>query len=314
MVLVSLDVDAQSKKKYKRNKGTSRKEIRKRQQEAFEKDDTNAFNPKQPMGARKNDRRDDLLWHSETANTIYHGAANISLVNPSRYGLRSDLELSSSLLLNYWVPNLTLKKRWQNNNWYIASKHGLYSATPGFNWAQRKNHTSIIDDDAEVPFVLSMKNELIFSRLIMNHDRCGRDKPYIILSGGIGVDFGVSFGDSTLREIEGHFLTNRSPALTGSGYTAYAKLRADWQMNPYLILGGGFKYFRGDFSGSGALEHNADIQAFILPAFSVSAGYALSIANYKDESTLGIIPFLDLTWYIGKRQGRQKGLWGKKMF
>ncbi|MCU4158086.1 hypothetical protein J1N10_19080 [Carboxylicivirga sp. A043] len=310
-VIVSSQVDAQSKKKFKRNKGTSKREIKKRQQQAFEKDERNAFNPQQPMGARQNDSRDDLLWHGETANTVYDGAANLSVVNASRYGLKPGLELSSHVFLNYWVPNLYLKKRWRNDTWYVASKHGLYSATPGLNWANKRNYSSIVEDAEEIPFILSVKNEFIVSRLIMNNDRCGRDKPYIILTGGIGVDFGIPFGDSDLQEMKGHLLSNRSPALIGSGYTAYLKARADWQITPMLMLGGGFKYFRGDFSGNGALEHNAELQTIIIPRFSFSIGYILSFANYTDTNGTAILPFFDLTYYFGKRQGRQKGLFGK---
>lgn len=312
--LTFINVEAQSKKKFKGKKRTSKREIKKRQQEAFERDDTNAFNRVQPMGAKQNDSRDDLLWHSETANTVYDGAANISLINASRYGLKPGLELSTYLPLNYWVPNLYLKKRWRNDDWYVSSKHGLYSATLGLNWLNDRNHTSIIDHAEKIPFILSMNNELTVSRLVMNNERCGRDKPYIIFTGGIGVDFGVPFGESDLGELKGHFLANRSPALTGSGYTAYLKLRADWQMTQMLMLGGGFKYFRGNFSGNGALEHSAELRALVLPRLSLSVGYALSFANYTDANKVGALPFIDITYYFGKRQGRQKGLFGRKMY
>ncbi|MCG8582856.1 MAG: hypothetical protein MI866_23260 [Bacteroidales bacterium] len=310
---ISSQIDAQSKKKFKRNKGTSKREIKKRQQTAFEKDERNAFNPQQPMGARQNDNRDDLLWHGETANTVYDQAVNLSLISPSRYGIKPGLEISSQLFLNYWVPNLYIKKRWRNDNWYVSSKHGFYSATPGLNWINKRNYTSILEHAEEIPFILSMKNELLVSRLIMNHDRCGRDKPYIIITGGIGVDFGVPFGDSDLQELKGHMLANRSPALTGSGYTAYIRARADWQMTPILMLGGGLKYFRGDFSGNSAVEQNTELQTIITPRFTVSVGYILSFANYVDTNGTAILPFFDLTYYFGKRQGRQKGLFGKGM-
>lgn len=313
-VLCSVNSFSQSNKKHKRNKGTSKREIKKRQQEANDRDNNNAFNPKQPMGAKQNESRDDLLWHGEAANTVYKGTFNLSLVSPSRYGLKPDLELSSSIFANYWLPNLFVKKRWYGNEWYVASKHGFYSATPGFNWAEKNGYHSFINDAEQIPFVLSMKNELMVSRLFMSSGTCTRSKPFLILTGGLGVDFGVPFGDSDLTELEGHFITNRSPALIGTGYTAYAKLRADWQINNIFMLGGGFKYYRGDFSGNGAFEHNADVQMFILPQFSVSLGYMLSVANYPDASSVGILPFFDLTYYFGRRQSRQKGLFGGKMY
>ena len=313
--LFAVETLAQSNKKFKGKKRTSKREIKKLQQEALKKDDTNAFNSKQVMGSKQKDSRNDLLWPGETANTVDRGAANISLLSPSRYGLKPDLELSSNLLLNYWVPNVYIKKRWRNNKkWYVASKHGLYSAAPGLNWVNKNAYTSVADHVEAIPFVLSMNNELLVSRMIINNERCGRDKPYVILTGGLGVDFGVPFGDSDLKELKVRVLANRSPALIGSGYTAYLKARADWKMTNSVMLGGGLTYFRGDFSGNSALEHNVQLQMLVLPRLSFSVGYLLSVDNHTNAGGVGILPFFDMTFYLGRRQARQKGLFGGKMF
>nr|WP_319400489.1 hypothetical protein [uncultured Carboxylicivirga sp.] len=299
----------------KSNKRTSKREIRKRQQKAYEQSrDMNAFNPMQPMGAKQNDARDDILWHSESANTVYSKAGNISVASPSRYGLKEGLEISSTLPLNYLVPNLTLKKRWMNNKWYIASKHGLYSATPGLKWAQKKKYTSVVDSSANIPLVLSMKNEFIVSRYISTDNRCSNDQPFVILTAGIGFDFGVPIGSSDLTEIRQHFGVNRSPALTGDGIVGNAKIRADWQINNMLILGGDLKYFRGDFTGNHAFEQSTQLQTFVIPMWSISFGYIVSFADYNLDSKWAIIPFLDLNWYFGKKKGRERGLWDRKMF
>lgn len=314
ILMISASVSAQSKKKYKGNKRTSKREIRKRQQKAYDQDQTNAFNPIQPRGARQNDARDDLLWHSESANTVYHRAGNLSLVSPSRYGIKPGLELSTNLFLNYWVPNITLKKRWANNKWYIASKHGFYSATPGFHWAKDRDYNSIVDSTASIPFVLSMKNELIFSRLFARDNTCSREQPYLILSAGVGIDYGYAFGESGLSEIDEHVLTPRSPALTGKGGTIYSKIRADWQINNQLMLGAGLRYFYGEFTGQHAFEQSTELQTFLLSNISISIGYLLSYGHYNTPSSVGIIPLFDLTWHFGRKQGRQKGLFKEKMY
>lgn len=314
-VLIYAQASFAQNKKYKRNKGTSKREIRKRQQKAFEQDkDMNAFNPLQPMGARQNDARDDILWHSESANTVYPGTGNISVTSPSRYGLKTGLELLSTLPLNYWVPNLTLKKRWANNKWFISSKHGIYSATPGLYWAQKRNYPSIIDSTAKIPIVISFKNELLFSRYISKENRCSREQPFVILTAGLGVDFGVPIGESGLTEMDEHLLTNRSPALTGRGAVGYAKIRADWQINGMITFGGGLKYFYGNFTGNHAFEQTSELQTFIIPGLSFNIGYVLSIAQYDTPGNISIFPLLDISWYFGRRQSRQKGLWGNKMF
>ncbi|MBI9061124.1 MAG: hypothetical protein JEZ14_04010 [Marinilabiliaceae bacterium] len=308
-------VGQQKKKKFKGNKGTSKREMRKRQEEANKRNpNTNAFNPVQSMGARQNDARDDLLWHSESANTVYDKAGNISLTSPSRYGLKPGLELSSVLPLNYWVPNLFIKKRWLNTKWYISTRHGLYSGTPGFNWAQKNGYKTIADTSWAVPFLLTARNEIMLSRLISKNNTCSRAQPYVIITLGLGADYGVAFDDNDLEEIDEHFLANRSAPLTGNGLLTYAKLRADWQINGYLVLGGAFRYYYGDFTGQHAFEQQTDLQTFILPAFSVSIGYNLSYANYNLSKRMAIIPSFDLTWHFGRRQGREKGLFKSKMF
>lgn len=314
LFIITISVSAQSKKKYKGNKRTSKREIRKRQQQAHERDNSNAFNPIQPRGARQNDARDDLLWHNESANTVYHRAGNISLTSPSRYGIKPGLELSTNLFLNYWVPNFSIKKRWINTNWYVASKHGLYSATPGFNWAQKRQYTSIVDTSANIPFILSMKNELIVSRLFASDNTCTREQPYLILSAGVGIDYGIAINGSGLAKIDEHVFAPRSPALTGGGGSIYSRVRADWQMNNQLMLGGALRYFFGDFTGQHAFEQSTDLQTFLLSNISVSIGYVLSYGHYNTPSSIGIIPFFDLTWHFGRRQGRQKGLFKEKMY
>ena len=175
-------VGQQKKKKFKGNKGTSKREMRKRQEEANKRNpNANAFNPLKSMGARQNDARDDLLWHSESANTVYDKAGNISLTSPSRYGIKPGLEISSVLPLNYWVPNLFIKKRWLNTKWYISTRHGLYSGTPGFKWAQKKEYESIADTSWNIPFILTASNEIMVSRFISRNNTCSREQPYVII-------------------------------------------------------------------------------------------------------------------------------------
>jgi hypothetical protein len=307
--------EAQSNKRYKPRKRTSKREIRKRQQEAAEKNKTtNAFNPLQTMGAAESEARDDLIWHAEAANTVYDRAGNVSITSPSRYGLNSNLELSSVLGTAYWVPNLMLKRKWLDSKWVISTRHGIYSATPGLYWAQKSGFPDIIDSTANIPIVASVKNEFLISRRFDRDLRCIQKQPYIILTLSAGIDFGVPFGESDLREMKHHFLTNRSPALTGLGSYGYAKLRGDWKAYSYLFIGTSVKAFAGNFTGRWSMEHVTDIQTFILPTLSATIGYALSYGQYNLSSNFKLLPFFDLTWYFGRKESRQKGLFKKGMF
>lgn len=313
LIICTNSIHAQSNKKPKLNKGSSKRDIDKRLKESQEKDDSNVFNPLHIMGGKQNDLRDDLLWHSETGNTGYNNSGNISVTNPSRFGLTEDLELYSTLGYDYWAPNLGLKKHWNHyGHWYVASKHMFYSGTTGFNWAQKKEKLEVIDPDVEVPIVLSMRNELLVSYVFITTGTCKKPKPFLILTGAIGADYGYPIVGNSLREMEYHFLTNRSPATTGSSWMAFAKLRADWQVFDFLAARGGFTYFYGDFTNNQALEHRLYGELFAFPYLSFSAGYMMSYAKYDIGNNFKIIPFADLTLYFGRKQKRQKGLWGKK--
>ena len=315
--LLPVGIYAQSNKKQKLNKGTSKRQIKKRQKDAYEKNkDVNAFNPVQPMGSRESKARDDMFWNSESANTVYRSSGNLSLLTPSRYGIKQDLELSTVLGYDLWVPNLMIKKRWYNDKLIISSRHGLYSGTPGFHGAQNNGLYYYVDSLATIPFVLSVRNELFFSYAIYHDVGCIQKQPFVILTLSGGADFGIPFGESTMTELRHHFLTNRSPALTGQGVTGYVKARGDWKAYDYLYIGTSFNFFFGNFTGNWSFENRTEMQTFITPSFSLSVGLSFSAGQYNipSKSNTAILPFFDISWYFGQRESRQKGLFNKVMF
>ena len=315
LLFLSVGTCAQTGKKPKLNKRTSKREIKKRQKEAREKNkDTNAFNPLQPMGAKENMERDDIFWGSETANTVYIRAGNISVLTPSRYGIKQDLELSTVLGYDFWVPNLMIKKRWRNKRLKIASRHGVYSTTPGFHWAQNNGFYDYVDSLAEIPVVISLRNEVFVSYAFYRDVHCIQQQPFIILTLDLGADAGMPVGSSSLKEFQKHFLTNRSPALTGQGVTGFAKLRVDGKIYDYLYLSTSMNFYFGKFTGSFGFENHTSVQTFITRNFSVSLGFYVSLANYGFSPESEILPFFDLSLYFGQKESRQKGLFSKKMF
>ncbi len=315
LFFLSAGTYAQTGKKPKLNKRTSKREIKKRQKDAREKNkDSNAFNPLQPMGSRENMERDDIFWGSETANTVYIRAGNISLLTPSCYGIKQDLEISTVLGYDFWMPNLMIKKRWRNERLKIASRHGLYSATPGLHWAQNNGFYDYVDSLADIPVVISLRNEVFFSYAFYRDVHCIQQQPFIILTLDLGADAGIPIGSSTLEEFQKHFLTNRSPALMGQGVTGFAKARVDSKIYDYLYLSTSMNFYFGTFTGSFGFENHTSVQTFITRNFSVSLGFYVSFANYGFNPKAGILPFFDLSWYFGQKESRQKGLFNKNMF
>jgi hypothetical protein len=308
---LTLPVLAQKPSK-KLNRRTNAREIQKRQAEADKKDrESFAFAPR-ILTAAQSEQRDDFLWQAETAHTSYQRAGNISLTSPSRYGLKKDLELQSQLAAIAFVPNLFLKKRWVDQTYKIATLHGIYSATPGLQYAQKRNYTKIVASDATIPLLLTVRNQLLVSRPFMG-STCSPNQPYLILTAGASIDLNIPLAENTMQEINHHFLANRSTAFTKHGWFGTLMLRADVQLNNLLMLEASLKYFRGSFSGNYALEQRAGIHTFIRHNLTFGAGYALSYANYQNVNRIGFLPTVDLSWYFGKKQSRKKGLFDPNM-
>ncbi len=303
---------AQSNRSKKLNKGSSKTEIKKRQKEASTKQQKETpFAP--PTGTGSDSQlRDDLIWKPQTANTSNSRSGNISLSDVSRYSYKSGIEFQSILPLFPLAPNFFIKKRWYSSTWKIASRHGLYTASPGYLWAKNQNYSHFADSSSSVPVLIGFKNELLVSRLFADKYSCSSRQPYLILSSGLGVDVGTHLGSNSLTETQHHFLTNRTTVLIGKGYYLYIFVRADYQYNSTIMLSANLTYFNGSFQGNYAWEQKSNVELFLNSKLSASVGYKLSLANYNTSNSIGIIPWLDICWYFGEKQGHQKGLFDKR--
>jgi hypothetical protein len=304
---------AQSNKRYKGKKRTSRREIIKAQQSAQKEQASDSpFAPAKAFRP-KDDLRDDQMWKSHTAEVIYPRAANLSLIEPSKYGISNRFQLESILPLMPLVPNMFGKYRWLHiNKWVVSSRHGLMSAYPGFKYLQ--NNKQYVDSAARIPYMISTKNELIVSRYFSKAYGCNGRQPYLILSALAGFDTGVALKNNDLTEIDRHFLANRSQAMAAIGYSAYLAVRADYQINTHLLTGGSLRYFNGSFSNRHAIEQKAWLETLFSKQFGLSVGYALSWAQYNTSHSINLVPMIDLCWYLGYKKGHEKGLFNRKMF
>lgn len=272
----------------------------------------NPFNPLQPMGASNNFQRDDYLWSPETAYISFLHAGNVSVSTPSRWGVGSNLELQTLLGADYWVPNFLIKKGWHAKNFYWTSRHGLYSPTPGLRWAQNEGYQSIADSLVAIPQIISMKNELIVSRPFYDQINCNSKIPFLIITGSVSLDYGISLEKNQLDNSTEHIIGSRHPSLTGNGLLIGLKLQADAFLMDDLYARGHMKYFMGQMKYN-AFEHRAYVEYLLNNHFSVSGGYFLSIGQYA-SSTFMLLPFVDITFYFGSKPRRSSGLFKDRMF
>jgi hypothetical protein len=286
------------------------KDLEERKRDAGEE---NFFNSLKPFGSSQNEQRDDYIWASATAATSYYRAGNISITTPSRYGLKPGVELLSLLGVAYWTPNLFLKREISRKKIWISSLHGIYSSSLGFQHVYRGRDTFLADSLSGIPMVLSIKNELLFSRAFFSKLECNPSRPYLILSGAIGVDYGIGIDDEVTYQSEKHFYTPRRQSYAGEGWLLKLSLRADWEAFSDLYVRGEIRSLMGDFPSRVAWEQQASIEYFVGQSISFSGGYMLGYANLGSHN-LGILPFFDLSLYFGRKQSPNQGLFGVRMF
>jgi len=293
----------------KLNKGTSKREIRKRQEEADKKSSYNKFNKLQPMGKKATLVRNDFLWSYSTANVVPDKGGDISLLFPSRISLGRSDEIGGSIGTMLFVPNLYYKKRWHNNKFMIASKHQLYSYTPLLYLFDRTNSNAIQNANS-IPNTIALKNELIFSMPFLKEINCGATKePYLIISAAIAIDFGIRVNQADSISLDNKFLTPRSGAVVGNNIFGTVRLQADYMIYNNLFLSAGIRGILSDNTYSNAIEHNAHVKYSLSPKVSVSAGYWLTL---NTGGGTPILPIIDISYHFGLREGRSKGLFSKK--
>lgn len=285
-------------------------DLKKRQDEAEE---GNAFNELQPMGSRPSNDRKDYIWSSETAYTSTYKTGNISITTPSRLGITERLELSTMLPANVWVPNIMIKRTHYKKNILVASRHGIYTPTPGLKWAQKQGYQSIADTLVDIPYIITIRNELIVSKPFGDDDGCSKGGPYLIITAAASIDAAIPLEKNNLSHIDEHILGSRSPALAGKGVLFCGRVRVDARLTNTMFVEGGLKFFYGKFNGNISMEHHAGLQAFVFRNFSVTPGYLLSYGDFSN-SKIKIFPSFDCSLYFGTNKKRSKGLFDRKMF
>jgi len=309
ILLFAQSTEAQSIFRKKNNRQKVAEDLKKRQRAAGEDDPF-----EEAKSSRPNFSRDDYIWSSETAYTSLKKTGNISLTSPSRFGLGGNFELSTMLPENYFVPNLMLKKSYTLKRIILAHRHALYSPTPGLNWAQKNEIKTIAAPDIKIPLIMALRNEIIASYPLGGDVECSKGPPFLILTGGLAIDYGVPFGENKLNHINEHILGSRSPALTGKGIYITPRLQVNGRLTDNLLVEADVKFFFGNFLNNNfALEQHTGLEIFLLRNFTFTLGYTFSYGHYT-KSDFFILPFADLSFYFGKKKGREVGLFKQGRF
>jgi hypothetical protein len=288
----------------------ARKDLEKRKNTAGE---GNLFNALQSNDPNLADRRDDFIWSASTASTSYRNAGNIGLSSASRYGLTSGLELQTWLGLDYHAPNIFLKKEISRKKILVSSLHGVYSAWPGFKYVYDGKDTFLADSVSGVPTVISIKNQLLLSRPFYYKLDCTPHQPYLILSASLALDYGISLNDEDIYIERQHLFTPRSISYAGKGLLGTVSVRADWQILQGFYGRCELRSLLGNFISGVTLEQQLSAEYFLLRKVSIEGAYILGYGRFGPHN-FSVWPYLNLSFYFGKKQGRERGLFKEQMF
>lgn len=275
----------------------------------------NEFNTLQEMGgSRRASFRDDYIWGVNTAFTTYERAWDINVLSPLRYGFNKRVELSSNILTCVMAPNLFAKysiKKGERFWW--ASRHGFYTPILGLNYANKEGWLVQPNAYDNPPFVGVLRNELIASYPIKDRNNCNTTQPYIVISVIGSLDYGTSFTSWQATSLTKPWLEPRLSVLTGNGFNTRLTARVDYMYGKIFKFESELTGVNDDFKSIWAIENRTVAKYFLYQNLSVSLGALFSYSTVNTSPQFGLVPFVDLSVYLGTKQSRMKGLWKNKM-
>ncbi|MBS9767392.1 MAG: hypothetical protein KGV44_07620 [Flavobacteriaceae bacterium] len=246
----------------------------------------------------------------KTAYAVPRGQLHLSVFAPVRYGLLETVELQSHLALwAYLTPNLYVKKNWYAERWAISSKHGVYYPTIGLKRLKNDGENSTLNEDAEVPSIVTFQNELIVSYVI--NPSCIRENPLWIATGRLGTDISLtSERDISFNRMTFYSLFHRTASFYGDT-VFYGGLQLDGGILQHFYFNIGADVYAVDKEFLAGIEAQANIVYHHNQNFSVSAGAKYIKTNNFIEKESHILPMIDICYRFGRKTW-EKGLFRKR--
>ncbi len=234
------------------------------------------------------------VWTIGTARTVPAGEAEFGLLHPLQIGLTETLEIQTSPLAALSLaPNLTVKKRWYTNEyWMIASRHRYTMPTMLFRGMTDTGWFNFMPDSLNWPYIFTLGNDALFTR------RLGKE---LLITGRAGFDFAIKTGGDSIPVIN-------HPRL----YPRTAVLNNKFVWNIGLDVDGNI-YRNHNFSATAsfysiglgvddwAIEHTAYYIYNKSIKFAALIGYKLTYASYPADKRFFMIPVIDFIWKINAK-------------
>jgi hypothetical protein len=249
-------------------------------------------------------------WNDGTATTIAAKRFEAGIVHtPCLYGVTDRTEISSYMVWDAFVPNLSVKRMWGETHGFIfASSHGIFSPTPFLRMVSREKTGGLLPPDNYVPWYLVFESYAFITHPVINDH-------LVTIKGGIRLPIALAdkSGEHPVYErpqtIDYAFLFPRTSYLTKSPVVSpKAAIKFTGPLLSVFSYSAECAYFflpvrdnlqEKDFL-CWALEPSALLYWRRSNRFSCHCGAIASFGTYPFGSNWILSPLLDFTIGFGK--------------
>ena len=261
-----------------------------------------------------------------TAYTVDNKTFEFALFAPTRYGFCKNTEVFSSVLADWKLPNIGIKRLWftkeaKRDDGFFRSRRIYFGTLHNFDYPKMFFETvqdkkpKLIADTCVVPNVLTMKNEARATILLKNKTSCDAGNFLLTVRAGVKNSFKLS-KDATMPPIN-KALWYRESVVCLDTIVWFVGADLDIHFNDRLNILVDADFYSVDWdvkAWSG--ENKVFVYGYcgqnrrILAQAGFKVDYGTVFGDFK---TL-LLPMIDISYFFAPRKAREKGLFDKKMF
>lgn len=216
------------------------------------------------------------------ATTLEKGTWQVGLFQPLSYGLSDKAEISTHPLLFVKIPNMSYKRNWINDGKKtVSTNHVVTYPTPLLNTLAKEGIGGMISPEFEMPAMISLYQEGLYSREIFGS----------MFTGRAGFGFGYSSEELDSRTtIDIPIAFNRLAVFYGNfqlrfgaDFDGLLNKRFGYHVDGLLFLTPGI-------DEKLAFEHKTMITWHKSEKFRISAGYKIVYGQYPFGNQWNLVP------------------------
>jgi len=228
------------------------------------------------------------IWSKGTTDVLPKGRWEVGIFQPLSYGLNETTELSTFALADLVMPNITLKKFWNDREGLkFTSKHSLIYPSLFLNIIAKEGAFGILPDNSVVPQIFVLNNQFMLSYKYNKH---------FTLIPKIGISAALVTGGSDFPTIDMPIVYNRT-SIYHENVMFNIGLDVKGNITPrFEYLVDIDKFIMDKDYCEFSYEHKVLIIWKINRKFALSGGYKLCYSDYPSnlQSSTDIIPLIDL--------------------